>query len=93
LNNVQIKLPPEGSDCTSNLSQWYHCSNNRGIPDDILSKAWDATNHISFVFHHRSARQEVEPDLKKNEKKKKSTTIRDEDSDFSEPETVDSDYE
>lgn len=54
VNNVQIKLPPEDSDCTSDLSQWYHCTTNKSIPDTVLSNAWDVTKSISFVFHHRS---------------------------------------
>jgi DNA repair and recombination RAD54-like protein len=54
VNDVQVQLPSEDSDCTSDLSHWYHCSNNRGIPDEILSKCWDLTENISFVFHHRS---------------------------------------
>lgn len=67
-----MKLPPENSDCTSDLSQWYHCAQNKGIPDEILSNAWNCTRNVSFVFHHRSATQEVtqEP-VKKNSEKKK----------------------
>lgn len=74
VNNVQIQNPPEASDCTSDLSQWFHCSNNRGLPDDILERAWAKTKNISFVFHHRSAGAEVkveEDNNKTKEKKKK----------------------
>lgn len=59
VNNVQVKLPPVDSDCTSDLSHWYHCADNKGIPDDILKQAWDVTKCISFVFHHRSSAAEV----------------------------------
>lgn len=59
VNNVQIKLPPDDSDCTSDLSQWFHCSNNSGLPDTVLSQAWDICKSVSFVFHHRSAAAEV----------------------------------
>lgn len=55
INNIQTKLPPEGSDCTSDLSSWYHSAQNKGIPDEIFSRAWDAINNVSFVFHHRSS--------------------------------------
>lgn len=58
-----MKLPPEDSDCTSDLSHWYHCSNNKGIPDDILSKSWDMTKCVSFVFHHRSNSAVVEQQI------------------------------
>lgn len=54
-----MKLPPPESDCTSDLAQWFHCSNNKGIPDNILSQAWDVAKCISFVFHHRSSQTEV----------------------------------
>lgn len=85
--NVQTTLPPENSDCTSDYSQWYHASSNKGIPDDILSKAWDISNNVSFVFHHRSAKQEapVEPEKKIKKNKK---MISDDDGDYSEPETI-----
>lgn len=63
VNNIQIKLPPEESDCTSDLSHWYHCSNNKGIPDDILSKSWEMTKCVSFVFHHRSNSAVVEQQI------------------------------
>lgn len=95
VNNIQVKLPPENSDCTSDLSQWFHCSNNRGIPDDILSNAWSMSKTVSFVFHHRSATKEVEPNPEKKKTKEKKMLI-DEDSDFEEPEPDDdngSDYE
>lgn len=36
------------------MSQWYHCSNNKGLPDSTLSQAWQTSKCISFVFHHRS---------------------------------------
>jgi DNA repair and recombination protein RAD54 and RAD54-like protein len=49
------------------LSQWYHCSTNKGIPDDIISKAWEWTDNVSFVFHHRSAQTEAEPSKKEEE--------------------------
>lgn len=55
VNNIQVKLPPEDTDCTSSLSQWFHCSNNKGLPDIVLSQAWDVTKAVSFVFHHRSS--------------------------------------
>uniref|UniRef100_A0A1Q3F704 DNA repair and recombination protein RAD54-like n=1 Tax=Culex tarsalis TaxID=7177 RepID=A0A1Q3F704_CULTA len=63
VNNVQVKLPPEDSDCTSDLAHWYHCANNKGIPDDILAKSWDITKCVSFVFHHRSNSAVVEQQI------------------------------
>lgn len=91
VKNVQVKLPPENSDCTSDLSQWYHCSNNQGIPDTILSQAWDVTKCISFVFHHRSSAAEVKPEdavVKVGQKKKRVCEDDDQESDDS-----DSDYD
>lgn len=63
VNAIQVKLPPEDSDCTSDLAHWYHCANNKGIPDDILSKSWDITKCVSFVFHHRSNSAVVEQQI------------------------------
>lgn len=52
VNNIQVRSPPEDSDCNSDLSQWYHCADKKGLVDIILKGAWDSA--ISFVFHHRS---------------------------------------
>ncbi|KAJ1169832.1 hypothetical protein NDU88_001720 [Pleurodeles waltl] len=52
VNGHQVRPPAEGSDCTSDLSQWNHCADKRGLQDSALYSAWDAA--ISFVFHHRS---------------------------------------
>lgn len=74
VNNVQVKLPPPDTDCTSDLSMWYHCSNNKGVPDTIVSQAWDVSKCISFMFHHRSSQAEVKPEEaveKVGQKKKK----------------------
>lgn len=76
LNNIQIKIPPETSDCTSDLSQWYHSANNKGIPDDVLTQAWQFTKYVSFVFHHRSnnalvesTKMESQENIEKSKKK------------------------
>jgi DNA repair and recombination RAD54-like protein len=68
-------LPPEDSDCTSDLSQWFHCSNNRGLPDEILSKSWDITKSISFIFHHRSNKSECGPPPEEKAKKSKKKLV------------------
>lgn len=82
-----MKLPPPDSDCTSDLAQWYHCSDNKGISDDILSQAWDVSKCVSFVFHHRSSKAEVKLEdvtEKIGQKKKKvyKEDYDDEDADF-----------
>ncbi|XP_072430600.1 DNA repair and recombination protein RAD54-like isoform X2 [Chiloscyllium punctatum] len=56
VNGHQVRRPPEGSDCTSDLSQWNHCADKRGLRDMVLQSAWDAA--ISFVFHHHSHEQQ-----------------------------------
>ena len=53
VNNVQVQGVPPSSDCNSDLSQWNHCANKKGLEDFILKAAWE-TKAISFVFHHRS---------------------------------------
>lgn len=77
-----MKLPPEDSDCTSNLAQWYHCSDNKGIPDNILSQAWDVSKCVSFVFHHRSSKSEVKlEDATEKIGQKKKKVFKDDDED------------
>ncbi|KAL3870083.1 hypothetical protein ACJMK2_042697 [Sinanodonta woodiana] len=52
VNNIQVKPPPPDSDCNSDLSQWHHSADKKGLVDIILKGSWDSA--ISFVFHHRS---------------------------------------
>lgn len=59
VNNIQVALPPEGSDCTSDLSNWYHCADKKNLADIVLKQCWDLAKTISFVFHHRSAKAEA----------------------------------
>lgn len=101
VDNVQVKLPPPDSDCTSDLSQWYHCSNNKGISDNILSQAWDVSKCVSFVFHHRSSQAEVKLEdatekigQKKKKKKKlyKDSDDEDDDMDFVPDDDGDEDF-
>lgn len=55
VNGVEVKGPPENSDCTSDLSDWRHSHNPRHLPDIPLRQCW--SSGISFVFHHRSHEQ------------------------------------
>ncbi|KAJ6659422.1 hypothetical protein lerEdw1_018656 [Lerista edwardsae] len=52
VNGHQVRLPPDGSDCTSDLSQWNHAAEKRGLQDTVLKAAWDAA--VTFTFHHHS---------------------------------------
>ncbi|XP_029671739.1 DNA repair and recombination protein RAD54-like [Formica exsecta] len=52
VNGIEVKGPPEQSDCNSDLSEWRHSHNPRHLPDIPLRQCWDSG--ISFVFHHRS---------------------------------------
>lgn len=58
VNNIQVKPPTEGSDCTNDLSMWNHCATSKGIVDVVLKRVWDAG--ISFVFHQRSHQAQIE---------------------------------
>ncbi|KAJ9582992.1 hypothetical protein L9F63_022677, partial [Diploptera punctata] len=58
VNRIQVKQPPEGTDCTSDLSCWNHCADKRGLVDLVLKQCWDAG--ITFVFHHRSHEQKID---------------------------------
>ncbi|XP_076650368.1 DNA repair and recombination protein RAD54-like okr isoform X1 [Halictus rubicundus] len=55
INGIEVKGPPENSDCNSDLSDWRHAHNPRNIPDLPLRQCW--SSGISFVFHHRSHEQ------------------------------------
>ncbi|KAG9341543.1 hypothetical protein JZ751_019049 [Albula glossodonta] len=52
VNGRQVRPPPDDADCTSDLSQWHHCADKRGLRDAVLQASWDAA--VSFVFHQRS---------------------------------------
>ncbi|XP_005398734.1 PREDICTED: DNA repair and recombination protein RAD54-like isoform X1 [Chinchilla lanigera] len=55
VNGRQVRPPPDGSDCTSDLAQWNHSTDKRGLRDEVLQAAWDAASTaITFVFHQRS---------------------------------------
>ncbi|KAK0069943.1 DNA repair and recombination protein RAD54 [Biomphalaria pfeifferi] len=51
VNNIQVKPPPDDSDCTCDLSQWNHSADKKGLNDIILKSAWES---VTFVFHHKS---------------------------------------
>ncbi|KAJ8681506.1 hypothetical protein QAD02_017298 [Eretmocerus hayati] len=53
INGIEVKGPPENSDCTSDLSDRRHSHNPKHLPDIPLRQCW--SNGISFAFHHRSA--------------------------------------
>ncbi|KAK0084275.1 hypothetical protein PV326_006328 [Microctonus aethiopoides] len=55
VGGVEVKGPPEQSDCNSDLSDWRHAHNSRHLPDVSLRQCW--SSGISFVFHHRSTEQ------------------------------------
>ena len=52
VNNIETRPPPEGSDCTNDISQWHHCASPKGLVDTVLKRAWDVG--VSFVFHQKS---------------------------------------
>ncbi|XP_074077630.1 DNA repair and recombination protein RAD54-like isoform X2 [Macrotis lagotis] len=52
VNGRQVRPPAEGSDCTSDLAQWHHNADKRGLPDAVLLAAWDAA--VTFAFYQRS---------------------------------------
>lgn len=68
VNKIQVKPPPDDSDCTSDLSNWYHAWNKRSLADVVLQQIWDVARHISFVFHHKSAQVAVDPKKEVEEK-------------------------
>ncbi|KAK9745329.1 SNF2-related domain [Popillia japonica] len=61
VNKIQTKNPPEEADCTSDVANWYHCWDKKGLADIVLKQIWDMSMYISFVFHQKSANQVVKP--------------------------------
>ena len=55
MNGIQVKPPPEDSDCNSDLSQWHHCTTKKNVDDMALKSSWEAG--VTFVFHHKSHEQ------------------------------------
>lgn len=52
VNNIQVHPPPDGTDCSADLSQWNHCADRKGLDDILLKGAW--SSGVSFVFHQKS---------------------------------------
>lgn len=65
MGGVEVKGPPEQSDCNSDLADWHHSHNARYLPDVALRQCW--SSGISFVFHHRSTEQVKEKILSSKE--------------------------
>lgn len=59
LNGIQVKNPPDDATCGNDLSDWWHCSDKKGLTDHVLKKCWDAG--ISFVFHQKSHEAKIVP--------------------------------
>ncbi|XP_018324804.1 DNA repair and recombination protein RAD54-like [Agrilus planipennis] len=67
LNKIQIKNPPDDADCTSDVSNWYHAWDKKGLADIVVKQIWDLCKCISFVFHQKSANAVVKPKEKEKE--------------------------
>ena len=52
---VEVRGPPEDSDCNSDLSSWHHSSSKKGLEDVALKQVWETG--VSFCFHHVSHTQ------------------------------------
>lgn len=52
VSNIEVRPPPEHSDCNSDMAQWFHASSKKGLMDYELKHVWDMG--VSFVFHHKS---------------------------------------
>ncbi|KAM3620036.1 uncharacterized protein V6R79_017352 [Siganus canaliculatus] len=52
VNGREVRRPADDCNCTSDLSQWNHCFDKKGLKDQVLKASWAAA--VSFVFHQRS---------------------------------------
>lgn len=57
VNKIQVRPPPEGSDCNSDLSEWHHSADRKGLDDQALKGAWE--DGVTFVFHHKSHEKQL----------------------------------
>ena len=57
VNNIQVTLPPEGTDCSADLSQWNHCADRKELDDVMLKGAW--SSGVTFVFHQKSHEKQL----------------------------------
>ncbi|PFX22519.1 DNA repair and recombination protein RAD54-like isoform X3 [Stylophora pistillata] len=57
VNNIQVTPPPEGTDCSADLSQWNHCADRKGLDDIMLKGAW--SSGVTFVFHQKSHEKQL----------------------------------
>ena len=57
VNRIQVRPPPDGSSCNSDLSEWNHCKDKKGLEDQALKGAWE--DGVTFVFHHRSHEKQL----------------------------------
>merc|ERR1712212_1128463 len=44
---VEVRGPPEDSDCNSDLSSWHHASSKKGLQDVALKQVWETG--VSFA--------------------------------------------
>ena len=54
VNSIQVKAPGPDTDCNSDMSQWHHSTDRKGLQDIALKGAWAAGTPVTFVFHHHS---------------------------------------
>jgi len=52
VSGVEVRPPPQDSDCNSDMSQWYHSASKKSLTDLALKQVWDTG--VTFVFHHKS---------------------------------------
>ncbi|CAB4039696.1 DNA repair and recombination RAD54-like [Paramuricea clavata] len=57
VNKIQVRPPPERSSCNSDLSEWNHSNDKKGLEDQALKGAWE--DGVTFVFHHWSHEKQL----------------------------------
>ncbi|CAI4225239.1 unnamed protein product [Auanema sp. JU1783] len=70
INGVESIDPPEDTDCSADLSLWHHSQKDpRKLPDPVLRSVFDC-GALSFVFHQKSHKVEVQKAMEKEKKLK-----------------------
>jgi hypothetical protein len=57
VNKIQVRPPPARSSCNSDLSEWNHSNDKKGLEDQALKGAWE--DGVTFVFHHWSHEKQL----------------------------------
>ena len=57
VSKVETKSPPEDADCTSDVANWYHCWNKKGLADIVSTSNFTKVSVVRFKFQTNVTRE------------------------------------